>query len=64
MMTERELRLCVEGTVSEAALCVRAAESRAKAGDGAYILEMIERVKAELAQAEVYARELAKSYVS
>lgn len=63
-MTERELRLCVEGTVSEAALCVRAAESRAKAGDGAYILEMIERVKAELAQAEVYARELAKSYVS
>ena len=63
-MTERELRLCVEGTLSEAALCVRAAESRAKAGDGAYILEMIERVKAELAQAEVYARELAKSYVS
>ena len=58
-MTERELRLCVEGTLSEAALCVRAAESRAKAGDGAYILEMIVKAEGELARAKSYVKSLA-----
>ena len=56
-MTERELRLCVEGTLSEA---MHNIASVRYASSAASILALIEKVEGELASARKYAEELAK----
>lgn len=58
MMTERELRLCVEGTVSEA---IRLLESINPEMVVQAIMPTLNRAVAEIESARSYARTLAKN---